>query len=652
MGYSLNVVSLIGALLVVGIAVDDAVVVSENIQRHIDEGMEPQEAAKVGAKEMLLPVVLATMTTVVAFLPMFMMGGELGLFIKLIPIVVIMVLIGSLMESFFFLPLHCKTMLKRDTPSRDWSWLNSHYEKLLHRLLHHKKVTLLFFFVFVPLATFVALKMLNFQFFPSFDNTKLYVSAKLNINTKLEDTFEIARKVENEVLKYKDELSIKSVSQVSGKRRNLANSNERGSNLFYLTIELEDMVDTNFVNSYINPVLDLSFEFHDPDKIRTKRSFEIAEILREKLEKIKNSHPFVEFAVMEGKVGLVKTDIEINLVGNDQEKIQKAIDIFKEKLRSLDGVYDVVDNVRLGKIEYKIKINSYGEQLGLSEGYVASILSSYFLGSRKAMSFDENGVVEITTEFADKDHLRKLFDFKIPLGDSRFIALKDVAEFIKVQDYEKIEKDDGDIVKTVSANVDKSITTAIDVLAKLQDEINEIQKGGIRVVLKGEDEKNRQLKSDMQRSMAVAFFLMLILLLLIFPKIKYALMILSVIPFSIFGALIGHLIVGMNLTMPSVIGMLGLAGVVINDGIIMLDFLRGTHKSEDFYYRAKLRLRPIIITSITTFLGLSTLIFFATGQAIIMQPLAISLGFGLIWGTVMNLLYLPTLYALVNKIKP
>jgi multidrug efflux pump subunit AcrB len=126
----------------------------------------------------------------------------------------------------------------------------------------------------------------------------------------------------------------------------------------------------------------------------------------------------------------------------------------------------------------------------------------------------------------------------------------------------------------------------------------------------------------------------------------------SVIPFSMLGALLGHKLLGVNLSMPSIIGLLGLAGVVINDGIIMLDFLHGTHNADTFYERAKLRLRPILITSITTFLGLFTLIFYATGQAVILQPIAISLGFGLLWGTVLNLVYLPALYAVVNKIKP
>ncbi|MBU3939967.1 efflux RND transporter permease subunit, partial [bacterium] len=161
-----------------------------------------------------------------------------------------------------------------------------------------------------------------------------------------------------------------------------------------------------------------------------------------------------------------------------------------------------------------------------------------------------------------------------------------------------------------------------------------------------------QLQGDMKATVLLALFLIFLTLLLIFAKIKYVLMVMSVIPLSILGALLGHKFLGMSLSMPSIIGILGLAGVVINDGIIMLDFLKGTHKAEEFFKRAKLRLRPILITSITTFLGLFTLIFYATGQAVILQPIAISIGFGLVWGTFLNLIYLPTLYAVVNGINP
>jgi HAE1 family hydrophobic/amphiphilic exporter-1 len=649
-GYSLNMVSLIGALLVVGIAVDDAVVVSENIQRHIDEGMSPAEAAIAGVREVFLPITMATLTTVAAFLPMFMMSGEMGLFIKLIPIVVVMVLIGSLLESFFFLPLHAKTLLKKGTPSLNWKPATDRYEKILHRLIHYKKTTLLLFFVLVPLATFGTLKLLHFQFFPSFDGGNINITAKMNINTTLEETYAVANRIEKELLAQKEALFIKSISTLSGKRRSLSNSWDTGTNLFYISIALEDQVPQNWVNHYINPILDFSFVFNDPEKIRTLPSFEIANRMREKLAPLKEAYGVDELAVMEQKPGIVKTDIELNLIGSDDTKIEDAVARLESRLQEIDGVNDVVDNIRYGKMEYKIRLNSYGEQLGLSEAEVASVLSSYFLGSRKTQTFGEEGVIDVTTEYRQKDRIATLSEFDIPLGDGRTIKLHDVADFVKVQGYEIIEKENGEIVKTVSANVDKKMTTATEVLQQLQPLIEAIEGEGIEVNLLGEKEKNEQLKSDMRRAVVVSLFIMLILLLLIFPKIKYALMILSVIPFSIFGALFGHLLMGINITMPSIIGILGLAGVVINDGIIMLDFLHGTHDVKSFYYRAKLRLRPIIITSVTTFVGLSTLMFFASGQAVIMQPLAISLGFGLLWGTVMNLFYLPTLYGMVNRI--
>ncbi len=652
MGYSINIISLVGALLVVGIAVDDAVVVSENIQRHIDEGMEPSAAALTGVKEVMFPIIMATLTTVVAFMPMFMLSGEMGLLIKLIPVVVIMVLFGSLLESFLFLPLHAKTLLKKSSPSRDWSWVTDRYERMLHLMLHYRKTTLMIFFIAVPLMTVGTMKMLHFQFFPSFDGDKLYITGKLNTNTKLETTFDIAQKINNDLLADRDELFIKSISLLSGKRKNVSQEWVRGSNMFYITIELHDMVDTNFVNRYINPILDLSFEFNDPAKIRTEYSYKMADIIRARLKQYEQQYNFDEFAVMERKVGLIKSDIEINLISNNDEEIQKAVSMLEAKLHSIGDVNDIINNIRYGKIEYKIKINHYGEQLGLTEGYVASILSGYFLGNRKAQSYDESGVVDITTEFDDKDNISKLIDFDIPLKDGRFVVLNEVADFIQVQDYESIVKEDGNIVKTVTANVDKIKTTATQVLEKIQPTLDAIAASGIIVDIHGEEEKKKDLKRDMLRAVGAALFLMLILLLFIFPKIKYALMILSVIPFSIFGALLGHLITGMHIAMPSIIGMLGLAGVVINDGIIMLDFLHGTRDTKAFYKRAKQRLRPIVITSVTTFIGLSTLMFFATGQAKIMQPLAISLGFGLLWGTVINLLYLPTLYAFVNKIRP
>jgi len=301
-------------------------------------------------------------------------------------------------------------------------------------------------------------------------------------------------------------------------------------------------------------------------------------------------------------------------------------------------------------MEYKIKINSYGESLGLSEASVSKVLSNYFLQKRQTTTFNNRGVMEIKTEDLQKDKTQTLLDFSIPTGDGSYVKLTDIAQIVKVRDYEKINKLNGNIVKVLYAKVDKRVITPDEILSMLEPTLDVITASGIDVNLLGEKEKNKQLQSDMKNTVVLALFLIFLTLLLIFSKIKYVLMVMSVIPLSILGALLGHKLLGMNLSMPSLIGILGLAGVVINDGIIMLDFLHGTHNSKEFFKRAKLRLRPIVITSVTTFLGLFTLIFYASGQAVILQPIAISIGFGLIWGTVLNLIYLPTLYALVNGI--
>jgi len=652
MGYSINIVSLLGGLIVIGIVVDDAIVVSENIQRHMNEGLPAKEAVYKGLKEMVLPVTLATLTTIAAFLPLFMLTGEIKNFIILIPITVVMILAGSLLESFFFLPLHTEEFLKKQKNFINWEPLKEKYEALLHIMIRFKYVFLFTFVVVIPVLTIVTIKMLNFQFFPGFDGNYLYITGKSNVDTSLEETELIAKDLEKYILENKETYALKSTSTVVGFRRALSGENETGDNMLYITMELYDMEPQSFIDAYVNPVLNFSFKFNDPEKIRVKHTYDLAQDLKKEIQPMMEKYHLEELGVLEDKPGLIKNDIQINFSGKESEKIALAMKKIEESLLKIPHVKNVSNNAQLGKMEYKLRINAYGEQLGLSEVGIAQTLSGYFLDSRKAMTFGESGVMEIRTKAINKDLEKTLMGFMIPTPSGSVVRLTDIVEIKKIRAYEKIEKRDGNTVKSVFANIDKKKTTAVDVLKKINPLLQTIQDEGIEINLLGESEKNQQFKNDMIRSLIIAVFLILIILLFIFPNIRYALMVMSVIPFTMLGALLGHMLLGVNLSMPSVIGMLGLAGVVINDGIIMLDFLHGTHNADTFYERAKLRLRPILITSITTFLGLFTLIFYATGQAVILQPIAISIGFGLLWGTVLNLIYLPALYAVVNKIKP
>ena len=651
-GYSINIISLLGGLIVIGIVVDDAIVVAENIQRYINAGVPKKEAVLEGVREMILPVSLATLTTIAAFLPLFMMSGEIKNFIILIPIAVIMILLGSLLESFFFLPLHAMEFLKKQRNMVDWRPFQELYAKFLRTMIRYKYLFLIAFLVVVPFLTVMTLKKLHFVFFPSFDGNYLYITGKMPVDTRIEETQRIAREIENYLNAHRKAYAIKATSTVVGSRRSLAGENEKGDNMFYITLELFDMKPQSFINAYINPILNFTFDFNNPNFIREIHTYDLAKKLNEAITPMKARYGLSELGVREEKPGLIRSDIQINLSGRDHEKIRKALRSLEENLRRIDGVKDVSDNVQYGKSEYKLHINDYGERLGLNEGAIAAALSGYFLDNRKAMTFGPTGVMEIKTRALRKDDIATLMSFEFTTPAGQRVRLGDVVEIEKRRDYEKIEKRDGKVVKTVFANIDKGKTTAVEVLDRLEPLIAKIRKEGVTVNLLGENEKNQQLKNDMKRAVVIALFLILITLLFIFPRIRYALMVMSVIPFSMLGALAGHLFMDVNLSMPSVIGLLGLAGVVVNDGIIMLDFLHGTRDPDTFYERAKLRLRPILITSITTFLGLFTLIFYATGQAVILQPIAISLGFGLLWGTVLNLIYLPALYAVVNKIKP
>ena len=652
LGYSINVVSLLGALIVIGIVVDDAIVVSENIQRHIDDGMDVREASLVGVKEMMLPVSLATITTIVAFLPMFLMQGEIALFLILVPIVVVMILIGSLIESFFFLPLHAREMLKKSNNWVDWSGIQNLYEKILSFHIHYKKSFLLAFLVVIPILTLLSAKSMKFQFFPNFDGNNLYVTAKLDINTPIKDTYKIAKELEAYIIDDAKEFSLKSISSTTGYRRSLSGETEFNNNVFFITLELYDREDSNWVSKYINPVLDFSFDFNDSDKRRKLKTFELAPRLDALIEPFKKRYKMVELGVTADKPGLIRSDIQVNLSGSEDRVLEEGIEKLEDALSKINGVSNFSNNIKYGKMEYKIKINAYGESLGVSEASVSKVLSDYFLERRQATTFNTQGVMEIKTEDSNKDKIQTLLNFNIALDDGRYVKLIDIAQIIKIRDYESINKLNGSIVKTVYANLDKRVITPDEVIEKLEPILKEIASKGVEVNLLGEKEKKKQLKGDMKSTLILALFLIFITLLFIFSKVKYVLMVMSVIPLSVLGALVGHKIIGMPLTMPSLIGILGLSGVVINDGIIMLDFLHGTRNSEEFFTRAKHRLRPILITSITTFLGLFTLIFYASGQAVILQPIAISLGFGLLWGTLLNLIYLPTLYAMVNGIKP
>jgi multidrug efflux pump subunit AcrB len=496
-----------------------------------------------------------------------------------------------------------------------------------------------------------AVKQSKFQMFPQFDASDVRIAVKSPNNKTLEETFEIIQSIEKDLLSKKDEFFIKSIDSKAGSRTDSAGNTENLPYVGAITIELEQLKADNFVDKFITPYLSL---YYDPDnRPRDKKSMQIAKQVNMFLEKkgYKEKYNLEDLSVVERKVGPIKTDIAIALTHNNKQLIIESIDKLEKELASIKGVHTIYNSISFGIDEIKLKVNQYGLSLGVDETYLGSYLSNLYLLKKKGVAFDDTGMLDIKIKSNSKDDFEAFKNLPITLKDNSVVRLNEIAEFQIIKSFEKVAKENGITNYFVYANVDPKVITATEVLSMLDSKLNEIKDTGVKVALKGEEERKQNLKTDMIAASALAILLIMLSLLYLFNSFRDTFILMSVIPFSFLGVLIWHQVLGLNLSMPSLIGGLGLAGVVINDGIIMMTFLQKAKNIEDVFTQSIKRLRPIILTTITTIFGMMTLMFFPTGQAAIFQPIAIALGFGLAWGTVINLLYLPVLYSFLKRLK-
>ena len=663
LGYSLNMLTLLGALIALGMLVDEAIVVAENIYRHLEMGKGIRESAIEGSVEMFPAVLTATLTTVFAFLPLLIMSGEMGMFMKVLPVMISILLISSLFEAFYFMPLHAKEFFsmgdfnKTHKRSPIWEKIIGSYQMILSTLLNRKIFSLISIVVFIIFATIGVFSITKFQLFPEFDTTQIYVNGKVDINSKLEDTEELITEVERDILHSLNESEMASVTSIIGMKFNPDQSFETGNNLFQVFINLHEKAPENIFDRYINPIF--SLEYDGSDMIREHKAQELVKIIQAKIidkyvdKRLESgSLMFQEINVFVQQTGIVGHDIEIGLVSPNSDSVQRAIETLQNALREIDGVEDIANNAKKGVRELKLRVNSYGQQLGFSEKSISTLLRGSLLKAEYTKAFNNTGLVRIRVEDSTKDTTMKIEDTLLEVPNSReLVRLSEICDFIYSQSFVKIFKEDGDRIRSVFARVDSKKILSTEVMERIRPLFKDIEKMGIKIIIKGEEKENKQMKKEMSQAGVIAIFLIFISLVWMFNSLVLPLIIVSTIPLSVVGALAGAYIMGLNLTMPGVMGIIGLAGVVVNDGLIMLDFIKGSKNYDEVLEQAGHRLRPIMLTSLTTILGLSTLIFFATGQALIIQPMAVSLGFGVAWATVLNLYYVPLMYAVIYRVK-
>ncbi len=659
-GYSLNMLTLLGALIALGMLVDEAIVVAENIYRHLEMGKSPREASIDGSVEMFPAVLASTLTTVFAFLPLLIMSGKMGVFMKVLPIMITILLLSSLFEAFYFLPLHAKEFFSigkigkiQNRKNPFWEFMYSIYGNILGFLLRFKWLSLPILVGAIIFGTITMLKVTKFQLFPEFDVQQVYINGKVNINYKLEETEKFVKIVEKELLKNIDKKSVDSITSVIGFRMNADQSVETGENLFQIFINLHEKAPENFFDRYINPIF--SLEYDGTDMIRTKRAQELVKDIQENIlnkiknRKIDNKKIFEEFNIFAQQTGIVGHDIEIGLVA--QDNVSNAIKLIENRLSKIDGVHDISDNANEGEMELKLRVNEYGQSLGLSEGYISSALRGSFFKGEYAKAFNKNGLIRIKIEDRYKDKKDSIVNFRLTTPNGKEVRLKDVCDLFYKKSFVRIFKENGDRVYSVFARVDSKKIVASDVMKKIKPILERLKSKGVKIIIKGEEKENSRMARDMSQAGIIAIFLIFITLVWMFNSIIDPIIIILIIPLSIFGVLVGTKLMGINLTLPGIMGIIGLAGVVVNDGLIMLDFIKGSKNQKELVALATQRLRPILLTSITTVIGLSSLIFFASGQALILQPMAISLGFGVAWATILNLYFVPLMYAVIYRVK-
>ena len=645
-GYSININSLIGVLIAIGIIVDDAIVISENIQQYIEKGFPPKEAALLGTKEMAKPVVIASLTTIFAFIPLLMLTGRLGQIMELIPIAISVLVIASLIESFLFLPIHSAHMLNKNSRTLSWKVVSTLYSKVLKIVIDHKFLFLSIFLILTPFLMYNSLKHLRFKMFEPFDSTSVSITYKASKDTTLQDSIKIVQSIEKDLLKHKKEFFIDYVSSTAGYRRSAAGGAEMYPYVGYISLYLQKKAPMNFLEKYITP--HLSFYYDKKGRVRTENSRQISRKLRKfiKKQRYKQKFHLREINTLERRMGHARTDIMVGVIGSDYKKVISSIKKLKNKLRKIKAVKFVSDNMKFGSSEIKLILNSYGKQLGVTQKYLGNYIADLYLEKKKGVISDKKGVLDIKVSSEYKNSMKDFNTLKIALKNGQMVMLKEICDFNITRSLEKLTKDDGDVTFYVYANVDQDINTTGEVMKQIMPVLREIKKNGLRYRLRGEYRQKKILQNDMFKAIIVAILLIFLSILYLFNSIKETLIIMSVIPLSFLGVLLGHQIMGFDLSIPSIVGALGLAGVIVNDGILMLAIIKTAKTKDEIATLAARRFRPIILTTVTTVIGLSSLIFFATGQAVTFQPLAISLGFGLIWGTILNLFYLPSIYAL------
>ncbi len=660
LGYTINMVSLFAFLVVLGMIVDDAIIVTENIYRHMEGGMDAAAAAQRGAREVFWPVVASTATTIAAFIPMFSVGGTMGAFIAVIPVVVIFALTGSLLEVFGVLPSHACELLKVDGGGRqrkrlvNWGALLERYVVMMRWCLHNRYlVTTAIVGVLAVFLTFAATRM-SFELFGAVETGQFFINVEAPNTYSLEDSARLAAHIEALVMEEIGDEELDSLLTNVGVTFVDFTTIKFESNYIQLIVDLEKPRPHGFIERWITPLVTLRFS---REGTRERDTLSVINAIRSRLQ----SEPGIQrLSIQRTQGGPAGSDVEVGILGENIDVLRDYGHRIVNYLRQLPGVYDVRQDLEPGKLEYHYSLNEKGRQLGLTQKTLAEAVRIGFQGRTVVHVTRADRRVPVRVIYPEplRSEGGGLENLQIVLSSGDIVYLGDVADIGMTRGANVVKRRDMQRMATVTAEVDATQATAIEISDQVQREFAPLFEGqpGYEMIFLGEKRKAGKSIADMLRAMVIALAVIFFILAALFKSLLDPLVVMFAIPFGVIGVIFGHWALGYHLQFLSLVGFLALAGIVVNDSLILVDFAKrlraqGWERIEAMVEAGRVRTRPILLTSITTFLGVSPLIFFSTGQAAFLAPMAVSLGFGLLFATVLILVGIPCFYLLADDLR-
>lgn len=668
LGVSLNIISLFAFILVLGIVVDDAIVTGENVYSHFKRHGDALRASIEGTKEVAVPVTFGILTTIAAFVPLMLVEGRRGQIFLQIPLIVIPVLLFSLVESKIILPAHLKHLKSKSEPKggivgqiltrlhlrtlgqllgRSQRAVADGFEEFVFRFyrpmlasaIRQRYFTIsLFFGVSILIIATVMSGWMRFIFFPRVQSEVARAGLLMPAGTP----FEVTTTHINRMTQMAQRLQEKYIDPTSGE-----------SLILNILSSVGSSGGSGAGRANVGRVW---FEIESPEK--RKVDVTSSQLVREWRQMI-GPIPGAETVSYRAEIGRSSDPIDIKLSGNNFEQLQLVAEQVKLQLQTYPTIFDISDSLSDGKEELQLSIKPEAEVLGVSLANLAQQVRQGFFGfevQRIQRGRDDVGVV-VRYPAKERQSLDYLYNMMIRTSSGAMVPFAEVAEIQPGRSPASINRIDRRRTVNVTADLNKE-TANIPAIKKDIDELLEgvlVNFPGIKYSFEGEERERRESFQTLYWGLGFVLFVIYGLLAIPFRSYLQPLIVMISIPFGVVGAIIGHWIMGMDLTIMSFMGMLALTGVVVNDSLVLVDYINrrlreGIPLLEAVQQAGVARFRPVMLTSLTTFAGLMPLIFEKSTQAQFLIPMAVSLGFGVLFATFATLIAVPVNYLILNDV--